>query len=301
MSNQTQTGNGSSWELPPAQAELLGEVVAWDLPAKVRVAHQDLAAALSGAELDPSLARNLNTRHAFVRACRQMAQDRIITNVYEDKAEIPFQLNVLHTDVQSRRADFDYEATVSLDKATGTVRSTDAGIEALARHELAEALRVRRTDDVTRLLHQLFARGGADLFPVKGGTYFVPAKYADLLDKVGVFLSAIGGRLSRYPVPKGTRQGDQAVSQVVYDGLYAAVDEYEEAINGLTCDSTEQQVVQSWKKLQSAGDKIETYRGLLGSHAARLEDHLAWVENLLRRKQQERAAANQAGSEAVPA
>jgi hypothetical protein len=286
---QTQPASGQPFVVPP-QAELWGEVVAWELPVKVRVAHPDLAAALSAAGLDPQAARELNRRHAFVRACRQMAQDRIITNVFEDTAEITFQLNVLHTDARSRRADFDFEATVTLCKATGAVRSTDPVVEAAARHELAEALRLRRTDDVTRLLHQLFARGGADLFPVKGGTYFVPEKSAAFLDKVGLFLAAVGGRLSRYPVPRGTPQGDQTVSRVVYDGLYAAVEEYEEAVEGLNYESSEQAVAASWRKLQSASDRIETYRGLLGNHAARLEDYLAWVENLLRRQQQERAA-----------
>jgi hypothetical protein len=109
---------------------------------------------------------------------------------------------------------------------------------------------------------------------------------------VGTALHFFVGKYN--PVPKGSVTGSQSVSQVVSDGLYAAVDEYEEAVNGLNCDSTELQVAQSWKKLQSASDKIATYRGLLGHHAARLEDHLAWVENLLRRKQEERALALQA-------
>jgi hypothetical protein len=249
---QTQVASGLPFVVP-AQAELWGEVVAWELLAKVRVAHMDLAAALSAAGVDPSAARDLNTRHAFVRACRQMAQDKIITNVFEDRAEITFQLNVRHTVARSRRADFDSEATVSLDKATGTVRSTDAGIEAVARHELAEALRLRRTDDVTRLLHQLFVRGGADLFPIKGGTSFVPERHKDFLDEVGHFLAAVGGRLSRYPVPRGTPQGGASVSQVVSDGLYAAVDEYEAArgwdalglLRGVR--PTLRQAVRNWK------------------------------------------------------
>src|SRR5262245_28873294 len=109
MSNQTQTMNGTSWAVDPQAVDFLGEVVAWELPVKVRVAHQDLAAALAQAGLDPKAARELNRRHAFVRVCRQMAQDRIITNVFEDQTEITFQLNVMDLDVASRKADFDFE------------------------------------------------------------------------------------------------------------------------------------------------------------------------------------------------
>src|SRR5205085_10865782 len=85
-------------------ARLLGEVISWTCPAAA-VRHADLAAALAEAGLDPGVARELLPRHAFARACRKLAKDRIIRPVAEDESAITFQFTQ-----ESRRGDhFEYE------------------------------------------------------------------------------------------------------------------------------------------------------------------------------------------------
>jgi hypothetical protein len=283
--------NGHPFVVDP-QVALLGEVIAWELPAGLQISHSDLIRALSQSGLDPAAARDLCRRHAFVRACRKMAQNRIIRNLEEDRQRVTFQFT--RERLQGDRFAYDFEAIVSLDKTTGAVSCTDPALQAIAVQELDLALRMRRTQDVTRLLHTLFGRH-ADLFTVKAGVYFVPQQHLAFLDQVGQFVVALGGQLRRYPVPEGTPQGNQSVQQIVSDGLYDQIREFEEAIAGISRDSREDTLVRAYQRIRAAEDKIETYARHLGAQRGRLEDYLAWVENLLRTKQQERqeAAATQ--------
>src|SRR5205823_13693991 len=108
--------------------------------------------------------------HAFARACKKLARDRIIRPVAEDAEAITFQFT------QESRAGDRYEYTLEtmlrLEKATGKVRRDLAGLATLAQELLDRAIDHRTGVDVTRLIQRLFYRP-ADLFPVReaGGVY----------------------------------------------------------------------------------------------------------------------------------
>src|SRR5258705_11195994 len=79
--------------LPFALADgtkLHGEILTWACNG-VAVKHADLVNALRDAGLDEGVARELAPRHAFTRACRKLARDRIIRQTAEDEKSITFQ------------------------------------------------------------------------------------------------------------------------------------------------------------------------------------------------------------------
>src|SRR5205823_8621813 len=70
--------------------KLLGEILSWSC-AGLTLRHLDLVLALRESGLDERVARELLPRHAFARACRKLAKQRIIRPVAEDSTHITFQ------------------------------------------------------------------------------------------------------------------------------------------------------------------------------------------------------------------
>ncbi len=273
-----------------AGLSLLGEIIAWEIPTGTTVRHQELVAALQAAGLDDSAARVLHKRHAFVRACRELAADRLVRNLDEDADSVTFQFTAERK--QADRFEYTFEATVTLNKQTGDVTGSDAALATQVKAKLDHCEEVRDVKDITRVIQALF-RHQADLFPIKWpvAVYFVPQQHAAFLDKVERFVTALGGRLPRFPVPDGTQQGNQSVSNAVSDALFETLNEYEEAISTISIKTRDATLDSASQKIQAAQWKVKQYSDLLGAHAARLEDHAAYVEKLLRDRAAEVAAA----------
>src|SRR4029450_3366265 len=116
--------------------KLLGEILTWTCNG-VAVKHADLINALKEAELDEGGARELAPRHAFSRACKKLARDRIIRQVAEDETTLTFQFTQ-----ESRREDkFEYtlETLLVLDKESGKVNCELPGLASLAQERLGDA------------------------------------------------------------------------------------------------------------------------------------------------------------------
>jgi hypothetical protein len=272
---------------------LLGEVITWQFPVHFSATHADLAAALTAAGLDPKAARDLHLRHAFVRACRALASQ----NAFQDFSETDDELTW----------NYDYEATVTLggvtldrvtgsatlDKTTGFISCQDKTVEARLRAEMARHVQARKVQDVTRLLHGLFERH-ADIFPIKttSGVYFVPVQHQAFLDKIGLFVAALKGVLTRFPVPDGTAQGSVSVERVVTDGLYDAISEYEDALKDCR-DKPKEDVTlkRAAEAVAAATAKCLRYKDFVGAHLTMLEDHAAHVARMIQDRRDELAKA----------
>ena len=167
--------------------------------------HAALVEALRDAGLDESVARELAPRHAFSRACKRLARERIIRPLREDQTSITFQFTR-----ESRgggRFEYELETLLTLDKATGTVSCDLPGLATLAQEHLDECIAARNGGDVTRVIQRLFERN-ADLFPIRerGGVYFTPAEHAPFVDRVQAFLGKVNGRLSRFRCRRARRR-----------------------------------------------------------------------------------------------
>ncbi len=282
MTTATRTRKSRKPSLPARQPglSLLGEIIAWEVPTGTTVKHQDLVSALQAAGLDDSAARVLHKRHAFVRACRELAADRLVRNLDEDSDSVTFQFTAERK--QADRFEYTFEATVTLDKRTGDVTGSDSGLAKAVKAKLDHCEEVRDVKDITRVIQALFRRQ-ADLFPIKWpvAVYFVPQQHAAFLGKVEQFVTALGGRLPRFPVPDGTAQGNQSVSNAVSDALYDRISEYEADVASISISTRDATLDRAHRSLRAVADKIAQYEQFLGSHKARVEDHLAYVEKLL--------------------
>jgi hypothetical protein len=266
----------------PAGTKLLGEVISWTCPG-VAVRFVVLLNALREADLDESVARALQPRHAFSRACKRLSDSRIIRQVAEDERFLTFQFTA-----EARSGDtFEYtlETILMLDKQTGQIRCDLPGLARLAQEEFDRAMDNRAGADVTRVIQKLFDRQ-ADLFPIRdqGAVYFTPIRHIAFVDRVQKFLGSVGGRLARFPVPAGTDHGDRSVKVAVAEGLAAVIEEHRAAVATFGDDTRESTLRRTAERVRTTRFKIEAYADLLADERGRLERALADAARELRGK-----------------
>ncbi|WP_439628581.1 DUF6744 family protein [Gemmata sp.] len=272
---------------------LLGEVISWTCNG-VAIPHATLVEALTDASLDPAVARELAPKHAFTRACKRLADQRIIRQVADNASTIQFQFT------QESRSDdhFEYtlETMLTLDKHTGSVTCELPGLATLAQEELDRCIRVRTGSDVTRIIQKLFDQH-ADLFSVRpqGGCYFVPNVHASFVDQVQHFLGRINGQVLRFPVPVGTPEGDRSVKDAVACGLSALIEEHRQAVAQFGEDTREDTLKRAAEKIRTTRLKVEGYAELLADEKERLDRAVLAAQQELRAKVAELTAAPVAG------
>jgi hypothetical protein len=280
MTTTPASRNGPFAVLPGTR--LLGEVITWSCPG-VKVKHLDLVHALKEAELDEGVARALAPRHTFTRACRKLSEARIIRPVAEDDKVITFQFTSERR--EDGRYEYELEALLTLDKATGKVTCRLPGLATLAQEELDRCIQARTGGDVTRIVQRLFERR-ADLFPIRaqGGAYFVAQEHAGFVDRVQAFLGKLNGKMNRFPVSAGTPQGDRSVKEAVAEGLAALIAEHRAAIAGFGEDTRESTLERAAGRIREARFKVEAYSTYLAEERGRLEKCLELAAGELRLK-----------------
>jgi hypothetical protein len=262
--------------------KLLGEVITWSCSG-VSVPYLDLLAALRDSGLDEGVARELAPRHAFSRACKKLARERIIRQVAEDDAHIHFQFTAEHK--EGDRYSYDFETLLTLEKARGLVTCDLPGLATLAQEELDRCIASRTGADVTRVVQRLFERR-ADLFPIreKGGAYFVPQEHAAFVDGAQAFLGKLNGRMNRFPVPAGTPHGDRSVKDAVAGGIAALIEEHRAAIAAFGADTREATLERATERIRLVRHKVSAYSAYLQEERDRLERDLAEAARELRAK-----------------
>jgi hypothetical protein len=261
---------------------LLGEVISWTCPA-VTVKYRAVIDALGDAGLDETVARELAPRHAFSRACKKLARERIIRQVSEDEATITFQFTAEKRD--GDRYQYELETLLTLDKATGKVTCPMGGLATLAQEHLDDCIASRNGGDITRIIQRLFERQ-ADLFPIRerGGVYFVPAEYAGFVDRVQTLLGKVNGRLARFPVPAGTPHGDASVKDAVACGIASLIEDHRVAIARFGEDTRPSTLERAAERIRLTRHKLECYSEYLAGERERLERDLSLASAELRKK-----------------
>jgi hypothetical protein len=274
---------------------LLGEVISWNLPENTVVSFSQLKQALAVAGLDDKIAREMLARHAFARAAKQLAQQRIIRCTEDLPHEMTFQFTKEFMDDAAGRFQYQYETVLKLDKDTGRVwepMQAHPDLVAEAQRLLDKAKLERTTADITRYVMTLFNKQ-ADLFPVRnaGGVYFVPEKHIGFVDKVELLLSALNGSVTRFPVPAGTKQGNKSVKDAVTQGLQTLIDEHLKAVDEFGSDTRPSTIERAARKIEEAKFKIESYAMYLEDESQKLNASLAAVSVTLRQKMEQVLAA----------
>lgn len=268
----------------PTGTQVHGEIVSWDVAPKSRIPYTTLVESLKAAGLDAAVARKMSPRDAFARAASYLSDQDLIRKIDETAAFIRFQFTAEAK--SSGRLEYEYKATLTLCKATGEVSCEESPeLADKARKAIETEANFRYCNDITRITQRLFEQN-ADLFPVRasGGCYFVPAVFSEFCGKIEAFLTGVNGSLRRFPVPAGTRHGDQSVSASVTEGLERLVDEHTRAVDGFdetTRDSTLEKQVTA---INNTRFKLESYAEFLGEKKAEIEETLNAAREALREK-----------------
>jgi hypothetical protein len=263
-------------------------VISWTCPA-VTVKHRAVIDALRESGLDETVARELAPRHAFSRACKKLARERIIRQVCEDESTITFQFTAEKR--EGDRFQYELETLLTLDKATGKVTCPLAGLATLAQEHLDDCIASRNGGDFTRIIQRLFERQ-ADLFPIRerGGVYFVPAEHVGFVDGVQTFLGKVNGRLARFPVPAGTPHGDASVKDAVACGIASLIEDHRAAIARFGEDTCPSTLERAAERIRLTRHKLECYSEYLAGERERLERDLSLASAELRKKVESLAA-----------
>lgn len=266
-------------------AELLGEVVSWDMHG-TPITHSDVQQALRDAGLNPDEAQELTNVQAFGRACKDLRKDRAIDKLDIGGGIAKFQLTRKEKNETTGTIDFDYEAIVVLDCQTGEVSCPESmEIEKQAKELLAFAMQARSAQDVTRLVQRLFAKH-ADLFPLnsKGCAYFTPIQHQGFTEQVEQFLKKLGGNLQRFPVPRGTAQGNASVKESVENGLAGLLGELNAAVASWDETTRKSTMDKAFERYEAVSYKIDAYSTYLESSQDKLKAKLNEAKAELARK-----------------
>src|SRR5262245_18515997 len=108
---------------------LAGEIITWSAGDQTHT-HGQTVQALKDASLSDTVARELLPRHAFSRACKKLAEERIIDSVKEDNDLIHFQFT--YRALVAEEMQYSKETVMTLNKTTGTVACEIIALESMA-------------------------------------------------------------------------------------------------------------------------------------------------------------------------
>lgn len=249
----------------------LGQIVTWKVPAMVTLTA--LRDALTAANLDEELARDLHPRHIFTRALREMKAGRVICRLQCDDAENRVSFQLTRQDAGITEVVYDREAQVNMDLHTGTITADNPEIEERARLLFEDHTAKRLTGDLTRLVQQVFDRERADLVPLReqGGVYFVPDQHKDLVEQVRTLLHGIHGRLNSFAIRLGCADTAQSVADSLSEHLAGLIEEFRASCAGISPDSRDGAIARREGRIAELRRRLECYRGLLGAYAQSIE------------------------------
>lgn len=267
---------------------LLGEIVSWNC-SKVSITQAALGEALKSADLNTHVTPELPFQTAFTRACKNLGQRHLIRKLEEDSEFLYFQFTK-----EAREGEYftyETEGKLTLSKESGKVACTAAELGQAVQVELDKELPMRKGADVSKLLLKLLEHE-AGLFPVRpqGGCYLIMKEHSAFLDSLESFTERVGGQLLRFPVPSGTKAGDQSVKQTIASGLSALINEYSNSIDNFGSDTKTSTLEKAAAHIRQARFKVEAYSSYLEEERSKLDDLLAAASERLKEKVSQLAA-----------
>jgi hypothetical protein len=265
-------------------SNLLGEVVTWDVRASL-LSWDVVKDALRVAGLDPAAARELAPKSAFSRACKDFKKDRTIDKLEWKDSVVQFQFT--KKTLSGGMWEFDYDCRVNLDTDSGTITCPENPELGKRAQDLFDmAVESRNAQDITTIVQGLFRKNAA-LFPInprKGVAYFIPEEHREFTEKVDEFLKKVGGELSRFPVPKGTKEGNASVRDAVSNGLQELVNELNGAVEEWDETTRQTTMDRGLERIQLIQFKIDAYASYLESEQGRLLGELTQAKKRMSEK-----------------
>lgn len=277
------------------ELNLLGQIITWN--PGFRNTYTQIITALRASGLDERVARQFLPRQAMARACKELADQRVIDVISRSKDEVVFQFTKKQLDSAGveKEMHFVKETYVTLDVATGKISCKDSAIQELAQKELDRCTEERTGGDISNIVKQLL-EDNADIFSIRdqGGVYFVPKEHLPYLAKVGSFLEKLGGGLRCFSVPKGDAVSDASVTDVVSKGLQEVLDQHRKAVAGFTLATRDSTIEECARRIQATRVKAQAYASYLAGKQQEVEDAIVQAQQELK-NQVEKLTAERAG------
>lgn len=270
------------------RAELAGEVVTFKTSGcGTEISLTEVRNALSAAGLDSDEARDLLPRNAFRRALRKMAADRTIDSLEDEGSSVRFQLTQKTID-DAGLVEYDREAVLSLDDNGIVTCDGSQLLASTAQQLIGHVIGVRTGRDLKSLVKRLFIKKTSrDLYCINaesGGTYFVPETHREFTSKIAKFLSACGGELRRFPVPRGNEEGNKSIGNAISEGITRFVEELDNAVDDWDVDTRESTRDNLSDKYEQAVLKAQGLREFLGVKVEELEARVQQSKQKMARK-----------------
>lgn len=246
------------------EVPIVGSVCWWNIHS-ADITKDQFVAILKEVGLPETYAREHNYRSAFIRALRNLEENRIIRKVSEDDAFIVYQF----TAEDMERADgekvahlkYRYETQVIVDKnkyyetrqfkdsIVNEIKNPDGSSGYVADPavtqkvvDLYEKERVRyRSGDITRYIQRILGEE-ADIVTLRdnGSVYFVPAQFQETIEKVQKLVSKIANVAGNssfefLPIPDAAGPRDTAARSVILD-IKAAIREFAQQVSEMGPD-----------------------------------------------------------------
>jgi len=232
---------------------VIGSICWWNIRG-ADLTKDQFVALLKEAGLPEKYAREHNYRSSFIRALKNMEEDRIIRRVSEDDAFIVYQFTAEKATGAQKTAklEYEYETRVIVDKKRYSetrnfsdavireIKSNDGTPDYVADPEITRSVvdlyereRVRyRSSDVTRYVQKILTEE-ADIVGLRdqGAVYFVPARFQDVVEKVKSLVDkiAMGSSFEYLPIPDAAASRDTVASSVIGD-LKGAIREFSDGV-----------------------------------------------------------------------
>ena len=237
-------------------------------------------------------AREHNYRSAFLRALKEMEEQRIIRLVKEDPSYLIYQFTAEDL-VNDERFEYNPETVVTISKdkyrETKSMEAAmikgDEEIKAKLLKLFLEKKGLFKSSDVSRVLGRIFA-DEADIVSLReqGSVYFIPGGYKTVLDRAVQYVGMLPGncRLESLPIPDAP-ESRSTIKTAVTDEVEAFADLLEKEIAALEEGKTvtERYFKNKTKKLAEVRDRLELYSELLGDGKTGMEAKFASLERKL--------------------
>jgi len=109
-------------------------------------------------------------------------------------------------------------------------------------------------------------------------------EHSSFLDSLESFVTRVGGQLLRFPVPSGTKAGDQSVKQTIASALSALINEYSNSIDNFGSDTKPSTLEKAADHIRVARFKVESYSAYLEDERSKLDDLLVAASERLKEK-----------------
>jgi len=260
--------------------DIVGFLCWWSVK-NVDIVREQLIDLLKQCGINEKYARSHNYRAAFIRALRELEENRIIRPVEENKGAMVYQFTAeTKIDEEDVKLKYDPETLVAINKSvyakTKDISQAITGREDI-RQKLIELFEDKKdkyhSSDITRLIQRIFSEK-ADIVSLRetGGVYYVPTEFTHVVTAVSQLVNSIGNSTFEYfPLPD-VEACRNAIASAVDNEMRVDLEKMEEEMK--LVEAGDKEVTQRWrnhkiKTLNKIANRIARYNEVLAEEASK--------------------------------